>query len=160
MSFINRDEAIDTLTELYKNSSGDSHVAYRTALDTIYDLEYSENNSELNKILNDYGFPDESALRFALENYMKVITELSHGSLSKYNYSADFLMLKFKDKLTVNDAFKDTDEVPEDGRSIIFIVNHRCIPCSGYYDFSSSTFVDVEHNHTYDAWEVGQWIYS
>ncbi len=160
MSFIPRDEAIDTLTELYKNSSGDSHVAYRTALDTIYDLEYTETNNELNKILEYYGFPDESALRFALDNYMKVITEMSHGSLSKYNYCADFLISTFKDKLTVWDAFKDTDEVPEDGRSIIFIVNHRSIPCSGYYDFSSSTFVDVEHNETYDAWEVGQWIYS
>jgi hypothetical protein len=160
MSFIRRDEAIDTLTELYKNSSGDSHVAYRTALDTIYNLEYTENNNELNNILDDYGFPDESALRFALENYMRVITELSHGNLSKYNYTADFLISTFKDKLTVNDAFKDTDEVPEDGRSIIFIVNHRSIPCSGYYDFSSSTFVDVEHNKTYDAWEVRQWIYS
>lgn len=70
MSFIRRDEAIDILTELYKNSSGDSHVAYRTALDTVYDLEYTETNNELNKILEDYGFPDESALRFALENYM------------------------------------------------------------------------------------------
>ena len=160
MDMLNRDSIINLITYYYKNSSGDTHILLRNILDTVYEMKYSKDNSDLSGVLYDYGIPDESALRFALDNYMKVITELSHGNLSKYNYDADFLMTTFKNRLTKYTAFRDTDDMPDNGRPIIFILNHRDKPCSGYYELSIDKFIDVINNESYEPDEVGYWIYE
>lgn len=44
------------------------------------------------RLLFDYGFDDEEGLRYAIDQYQKLITELTYGILSKLTYSADTIM--------------------------------------------------------------------
>lgn len=46
----------------------------------------------LERLLFDYGFDDEEGLRYAIDQYQKLITELTYGILSKLTYSADTIM--------------------------------------------------------------------
>ena len=46
----------------------------------------------MERLLFDYGFDDEEGLRYAIDQYQKLITELTYGILSKLTYSADTIM--------------------------------------------------------------------
>jgi flagellar biosynthesis/type III secretory pathway M-ring protein FliF/YscJ len=93
-------------------------------------------------------FVAENDLIKATENGFELLDEMQLGSTD------------FKNKLTKYTAFQNTDDMPENGRSIIFILNHRDKPCSGYYELSLDKFIDVIDNVSYDPDEVGYWIYE
>lgn len=46
----------------------------------------------MDKLLVDYGFDNEEGLRFALDQYRKLISELTHGVFSKLNYYAETIL--------------------------------------------------------------------
>lgn len=116
---------------------------------------------KLKRLLEDYGFDDEDGLRFALDQYQKIICELSHGDLSKFTYEADYLIEHFTQK------FKDTikpfteEGFPQNFRSIVFETNNGDV-FSGYFNAEDHLFVNtnVKENYTFDETEVSGWFYT
>lgn len=116
---------------------------------------------KLKHLLEDYGFDNEDGLRFALDQYQKIICELSHGDLSKFTYDADYLIEHFTQK------FKDTiqpfieDGLPQNFRSIVFETNRGDV-FAGYFDSEKHLFIN-SNKETCDEFyedEVGGWFYT
>ena len=116
---------------------------------------------KLKRLLEDYGFDDEEGLRFALDQYQKIICELSHGDLSKFTYDADYLIEHFTQK------FKDTiqpfieEDLPQNYRSIVFETNKGDV-FSGYFDSEKHLFINSNRETCEEFYEdeVGGWFYQ
>lgn len=83
------------------------NVGYSDAVDNEFDFycraddstEYEQDSDsisqDMKKVLTRYGFPDTKTLVTVLDNYQKLICEMSHGNLSKMTYTPDVLLKYF-----------------------------------------------------------------
>lgn len=65
---------------------------------SFYNPETGVPVDALTYILNEFGLFTPDDLIYVLHQYQKVITELSHGMLSKFTYSANDLIKVFREK--------------------------------------------------------------
>lgn len=67
------------------------------AKEYVVEAEPVKQDTELSIILQDYGIKDTDTLRYILDQYQKVIVEITHGRLSKLTYPADTIVNMEKD---------------------------------------------------------------
>lgn len=163
MDILERDKVIKTITDFYRTSSGDSHIAYRNVLDAVYDLDYKTDDNRLDSVLEDYGFYNEETLRYVLDTFQKVVNEMSHGMLSKLTYEPDVYVKQFTEKFTDTYGHVETmveDELPITYRNIVFTTNVGDV-FSGYYDDTEKKFVasNLKRFDEFEIDEVYSWYY-
>jgi hypothetical protein len=117
----------------------------------------------LKSILTDYGIKDEESLRFVLDQYGKIIQELSHNELSKLTYDANYLLEHFEYKFKENIKPWEYDGLPQDKRSIVFKIYNGDV-IFGYYDEKRNLFINENKikrdNFSYLDSEVYGWFYD
>ena len=163
MDILERDKVIDTITDLYKMSSGDSHIAYRNALDAVYDLDYKTDDNRLDSVLEDYGFYDVETLRYVLNTFQKVVNEMSHGMLSKLTYEPEVYIKQFTEKFIENFGHSEievSEQLPITYRTVVFTTNIGDV-FSGYYDATKNKFVasNLKRFDEFEIDEVYSWYY-
>jgi len=115
----------------------------------------------LKSILTDYGIKDEEGLRFVLDQYGKIIQELSHNELSKLTYDANYLLEHFEYKFKEYIKPWEYDGFPQNFRSIVFETNKGDV-FSGYFDVEKHLFIN-SNKQTCDEFyedEVCGWFYD
>ena len=117
----------------------------------------------LKSILTDYGIKDEEGLRFVLDQYGKIIQELSHNELSKLTYDAKYLLEHFEYKFKESIKPWECDGLPQDKRSIVFKIYNGDV-IFGYYDEKRNLFINENKikrdNFSYLDSEVYGWFYD
>lgn len=115
----------------------------------------------LKSILTDYGIKNEESLRFVLDQYGKIIQELSHNELSKLTYDANYLLEHFECKFKESIKPWEYDGFPQDKRSVVFQTQKASV-FSGYYDSEEHLFFNTnkENYKEYDEDEIFGWFYD
>lgn len=89
--------------------------------DNEYETHESDANYDVLSVMRDFGLkPDAETLRFILSQYRKIITETSHGMLSKLTYLADEYIKTFREHDTQSDKWIScNDRLPEFKKDVL-----------------------------------------